>query len=157
MIQLKKILFPTDFSDFSAYAASFAVSFAVDYKAKLYILHVVELPLGMPGIYSMGANDEEIGRTADRLVREELEAASSADLLGKLDYEVACAQGKPFAEIIKFADEAGVNMIIMGTRGRTGLETVLLGSTAEKVLRKSSVPVFVVRRPGHRFVIPPIG
>jgi nucleotide-binding universal stress UspA family protein len=157
MIKLEKILFPTDFSDFSGYAASFAVSFAMDYKATLYILHVIELPLGIPGIYTLGVSERELNQTTERLVREELEKASSRELLRSLKYEVACVKGKPFHEIIKFADETGIDMIVMGTRGRTGLESVLLGSTAEKVLRGASIPVFVVRRPGHRFVIPPVG
>jgi len=157
MIKLNKILLPTDFSDFSAYAASFAVSFAVDYKAKLYILHVIELPLGMPGLFKMGATEKELERQTNELVQQELKSASTEDILGTLNYKVAYRQGKPFAEIIKFAQDEGIDMIVMGTRGRTGIESVLLGSTAEKVLRKSPVPVFVVRRPGHRFVVPPVG
>ncbi len=157
MIKLKRILFPTDFSDFSAYAASFAVSFAVDYGAKLYVLHVVELPLGMPGIYTMGAGQEKLAEMAERLAREELEMATTPDLLEKLDYAVVCLQGAAFQNIISFAQENSIDMIIMGTRGRSELETILLGSTAEKVLRNSPIPVFVVRRPGHRLVIPPVG
>ena len=157
MIQIKNILLPTDFSDFSAYAASFAVSFAVDYKAKLYILHVIEPPLGLPGIYMMGATEEELAEQTEKLAREELESAAPRDLLEKLDYEIAYRQGKPFHEIITFGQHNQIDMIIIGTRGRTGLEHVFLGSTTEKVLRKSEIPVFVVRRPGHRFVIPPVG
>jgi nucleotide-binding universal stress UspA family protein len=154
---LEKILFPTDFSDFSSYAASFAVSLAVDYKAKLYILHVVELPLGMPGIYSLGASEEELERQAQQHVRAELEGATVPELLEKLEYQVVCRKGSAFDHIVRFAESNEVDMIVMGTRGRTGLENVFLGSTAEKVLRKSSVPVFIVRRPGHRFIIPPVG
>jgi nucleotide-binding universal stress UspA family protein len=157
LIKLERILLPTDFSDFSTYAASFAVSFAVDYGAKLYVLHVVELPLGMPGIYKLGSTDEELTSQAEQLVRDELTSASAPDTLQKLDYSVAARQGKPFDEIITYARENDIDMIVMGTRGRTGIENVLLGSTAEKVLRKSPIPVFVVRRPGHRFVVPPVG
>ena len=157
MIRLQKILFPTDFSDFSAYAASFAVSFAVDYKAKLYVLHVMEFPLGMPELYTVSASDEQIAERADHLARAELKAASTEEMFERLDFEISCRQGKPFLEIIDFAKEKEMDLIIMGTRGRGGLESVLLGSTAEKVLRKSTVPVFVVRRPGHRIVIPPVG
>lgn len=157
MIKLQKILFPTDFSDFSSYAASFAVSLAVDYKSKLYVLHVVELPLGMPGIYSMKTSEEELERQAQQHVRAELEGATVPELLEKLEYEVVCRKGSAFDQIVRFAESNQVDMIVMGTRGRTGLENVLLGSTAEKVLRKSSVPVFIVRRPGHRFIIPPVG
>jgi len=157
MIRLKRILFPTDFSDFSAYAASFAVSFAVDYKAKLYVLHVIEFPLGMPGIYSLSGSSEQIAEKAKEFARAQLKSASPEDVLEKLEFEVHCREGKPFWEIIEFAKENKMDMIVMGTRGRSGLESVLLGSTAEKVLRKSTVPVFVVRRPGHRLIIPPVG
>lgn len=157
MIRLKNILFPTDFSDFSSYAASFAVSFACDYGAKLHVLHVVELPLGMPEVFSLKVSMEEVDAKVAEQARQELESASTPAILDKLDYEVACLKGKPFLEIIKFAAEKEIDMIVMGTHGRSALESMLLGSTAEKVVRKAPCPVFTVRKPGHRFILPTVG
>jgi len=158
MIEIRNILFPTDFSDFSKYAASFAVSFACDYGAKLYVFHVVEAHQDIPGLI-LGKTPpmDEIRTKAAELAREELAAASTPDLLEKLDCEVACAEGKPFLEIISFAREKNVDMIVMGTHGRSALMSAMMGSTAEKVVRKAPCPVFTVRLPGHRFVMPAIG
>ena len=157
MIDLKNILFPTDFSDFSGYAASFAVAFAGDYGAKLHVLHVVEPPLGMPETFVLMSSDEELGDKARELARKELETAATPETVKELEYEFTCLKGKPFVEIIKFAKDKKIDMIVMGTHGRSAVETAVLGSTTEKVVRKAPCPVFTVRRPGHRFVIPTVG
>jgi nucleotide-binding universal stress UspA family protein len=157
MVRLKRILFPTDFSDFSKYAASFAVSFACDYGAKLYVLHVAETPHDLSGTLSAKAPLDEIREKAAELAAQELESASTPEMMAKLDYEVHCVGGKPFMEIITFAREKEVDMIVMGTHGRSALGAAMMGSTAEKVVRKASCPVFTVRMPGHRFVMPAIG
>jgi nucleotide-binding universal stress UspA family protein len=157
MVTLKKILFPTDFSDFSSYAASFGISFAYDYGAKLYVLHVVEISLNIAQTLLAHDSMEELSAKAAELGREELESASPPELLAKLDYEVACIRGKPFLEIIRFARDKEIDMIVMGTHGRSALESTLMGSTAERVVRKAPCPVFTVRKPGHRFVMPTMG
>ena len=157
MIELKRILFPTDFSDFSNYAASFAVSFACDYGAKLNVLHIVETTLTIAQPNPANVSMEELSAKAEELAREELESASTPELLAKLDYNVVCVRGKPFLEIIGFAKAKRIDMIVMGTHGRSALESTLMGSTAEKVVRQAPCPVFTVRKPGHGFVMPAIG
>ena len=158
MVEINKILFPTDFSDFSRYAASFAVSFACDYDARLYILHVVEKADDATGeTESKAIPMDQIRTKASELAKAELEAASTPELLRKLDYEIACTGGKPFAEIVAFALKEEIDMIVMGTHGRSALMAAMMGSTAEKVVRKATCPVFTVRLPGHRFVMPTIG
>ncbi len=158
MIKIDNILFPTDFSDFSKYAASFAISFACDYGAKLHLLHVVEITYEIREAVGVEAPPmEEIRSKAKELALEEIEAAATPELLEKLDCEFACVRGKPFAEIIGFAREIEADMIVMGTHGRSALVAAMMGSTAEKVVRKSPCPVFTVRLPGHGFVMPAIG
>ncbi len=157
-MQLKRILFPTDFSDFSKYAASFAVSFACDYGARLYVLHVAEFLHDLPeGLLSNAPSLDSIHEKAEQSARLELESASSPETLEKLDFEFACVKGKPFFEIVSYARDREIDMIVMGTHGRTALEAAMLGSTAEKVVRKAPCPVFTVRMPGHWFVMPTIG
>jgi nucleotide-binding universal stress UspA family protein len=158
MIKMNNILFPTDFSDFSKYAASFAISFACDYGAKLYVLHVVEIAHEIREIVGVEAPPmEEIRSRAKELAIDEIKEAATPELFEKLDYEVACVRGKPFAEIIGFARDNEADMIVMGTHGRGALMAAMMGSTAEKVVRKSPCPVFTVRLPGHGFVMPAIG
>jgi nucleotide-binding universal stress UspA family protein len=157
MINLRNILFPTDFSDFSKYAASFAVSFACDFGAKLYVLHVSETLDDIGQSRADRASADEMLEKVQDLAAGELEDASTPDLLQKLEYEIAYRTGKPFLEIIKFAEEKKIDMLVMGTHGRSALEAAILGSTAEKVVRKASCPVLTVRRPGHRFVMPTLG
>jgi nucleotide-binding universal stress UspA family protein len=158
MIQIKNILFPSDFSDFSAYAASFAVAFACDYGAKLHILHVIETHYDITEAPPDDpATLQDSQKKAVELATDELKAASTPELLEKLDYEVVCRKGKPFVEIVTVANEREIDMIVMGTHGRSALLAAMMGSTAEKVVRKAPCPVFTVRLPGHRFVMPAIG
>ena len=158
MIKIKNILFPTDFSDFSNYAASFAVAFACDYGAKLHILHIVETQQDITDTAPADtATMEESQSKAAELAADELLTASTPALLEKLDYDVTCIKGKPFMEICAFAKEREIDMIVMGTHGRSALMAAMMGSTAEKVVRKAPCPVFTVRLPGHRFVMPAIG
>ncbi len=157
MVKIENILFPTDFSDFSRYAASFAVSFACDYGAKLHVVHVVEISHSISEMFSEKMSEEALDAKVNELAAQELQDASTPDLFKKLDYEITCLEGKPFAEIIKFVQNKRIDLIVMGTHGRSALEAAIMGSTAEKVVRKASCPVLTVRKPGHRFVMPAIG
>ena len=157
MIKLKRILFPTDFSDFSKYAASFAASFACDYGAKLHVLHVVETFLDFYETLSETMPGKELDSRIMELANREIEASTTPEVFKELDIEINCVKGKPFLEIIRVANEQDIDMIVMGTHGRAALEAALMGSTAEKVVRKAQCPVFTVRKPGHRFVAPTLG
>ncbi|GAB4344609.1 MAG: universal stress protein [Candidatus Abyssubacteria bacterium] len=156
MIQLKRVLFPTDFSDFSRYAATFAVSFSHDHGAKLFVLHVIE-PSILDELHVLSVTTQVLEEKSRQLAQEELESATDADVLEKLEYEIVCRKGTPFLEIIRFTRENAIDMVVMGTHGRSALESALLGSTAEKVVRKSPCPVLTIRKPGYRFVIPAVG
>ena len=154
MVELKRILFPTDFSDFSSYAASFGISFACDYGAKLYVLHVVETLLNIAQTLSASVSMEELNAKAAKLAREELESASTPELLAKLDYEVGCVKGKPFLEIIEFARDKKIDMIVMGTHGHRGFAHLLYGRVAEKIVRSAPCPVLVVKDTNYKFRMP---
>jgi nucleotide-binding universal stress UspA family protein len=97
---------------------------------------------------------------------EELKASQKIELdqqlhsryLNKMDdfkeYQVLFKEGEPFLEIIQMVKKESVELIVMGTHGRTGLDHVLFGSTAEKVVRRSPCPVLTVRLPGRKFTMP---
>jgi universal stress protein A len=155
MIDLKRILVPTDFSKFSENALRYATAFAEKFGSHLYLLHVVQdltwfipeailvAPAAMPPLEEF----RTAARTAlDRVVKE-------LNLPG-IKIEAAVAEGTPFEAIIRFAREQNVDLIVMGTHGHTGLAHMLMGSVAEKVVRKAPCPVLSVRHPEHEFIHP---
>ncbi len=155
MIKIEKILFPTDFSDHSKNAFRYAVSFAKEYGAKLYVLHVIEdiqylanaymfdVPI-MPSFADMEQNRlKEMQEFIDREVTDP-----------EIKIEKVIRRGRPFIEIIQMAREENIDLIVTATHGRGGLEHVLFGSVAEKVVRKAPCPVLSIRTPGQEFSMP---
>jgi nucleotide-binding universal stress UspA family protein len=155
MIKLKKILYPTDFSESSLEALKYAVSFARDYKAKLVLMHVVNEKifsegLNLPRVSAPDALAKELAAEAERQLKNLIPAADRTGL----DWEMAILQGMPFLEIIRYARANDVDLIVIGTHGRSGVEHIIFGSTAEKVVRKSPCPVLSVRPSQREFVMP---
>lgn len=149
-MKVETILFPTDFSEGSFHALPYAVDFSKHYNAKFYILHV---------IYDLArAADSHIPHiSADRLykemsewAKEEIENSYIEELRGLPNVEKVVLKGVPYEEILKFAGEKNIDMIVMGTYGRVGFERFIFGSTAERVVRKAPCPVMTVRVPEHR-------
>jgi nucleotide-binding universal stress UspA family protein len=155
MIDLHRILVPTDFSKHSENALSYAAAFAEKFSAELYLLHVVQnLALFIPDAITVAppiAPPVEQFLTAARAA---LDRVVQERNLKQLTIRPEVREGTPFYEIIRFAQENDIDLIVMGTHGHSGLAHVLLGSTAEKVVRKAPCPVLTVRHPEHEFVHP---
>jgi nucleotide-binding universal stress UspA family protein len=152
MISLKKILCPIDHSDGSKEALKYAVSFAMKNEAKLYLLHVIDIRSFDESIDTMAAqipNDETIKQLKTKLLE-----CVPEEIRSDMQIEALVVQGIPFAEIISIAKGNNVDMIVMGTHGRTGLAHIMIGSVSEKVVRKAHCPVLTVRQSGHKFVMP---
>ncbi len=152
MIQLKRLLLPTDFSESAHHAFAYALSFAREFKAQLYLLHVIEvLPSGYAGELfpaAMGRVVEEIqGYARTELAR----LAAEAKERGAVAHE-RVAEGKAAAEIIRVAADEQIDLIVIGTHGRGALSHVLFGSTTERVVRKAPCPVLICRLAEHEFV-----
>ena len=152
MINLKRILVPTDFSDSANHALRYGISFAREYKAELILLHVVEtLSVGYAGDLfpvPMAEVLEEIAGYA------ETELAKLVVLARERGVEASkvVIQGKPPTEIIQYARANAIDMIVLGTHGRGVLDHALFGSTTERVVRKAPCPVLTCRLAEHEFV-----
>jgi nucleotide-binding universal stress UspA family protein len=150
-MKFERILFPTDFSDHAAHAQRYAMSLAKQYGADLHIIHVVQLfsyvvDFGMDNTTQYESVQNSLKEMMDKLLSD------LADEPYPITGEVV--QGDPVKEIITCARNDNSDLIILGTHGRAALEHVLLGSIAEKVVRKAPCPVLTVRMPGHSFKMP---
>ena len=145
----QRILFPTDGSDGADYALDHAIDLAAKYDAKLHVVHVVAdvwYPSGDPeGIdFDTSAVEKHLRERGDRLVREVAERAAE----GGVDCETEVQVGRtPHRAIVDTTEEEDIDLVVMATHGRRGLDRLLMGSVAEKVLRLSEVPVLAVKLP----------
>ncbi len=153
-MQIKTILFPTDFSNGARAAMDHAISLAKDYNAKLILLYVIQdisiAEWYIPSSISVTDLVEDMQKSAwNEMEKWNAEVAAQVK-----DVEKMVVRGVPFVEIIKTAKSKNVDMIVIGTHGRTGIDHMLFGSTAEKVVRKSPCPVLTVRIAGKEFKMP---
>jgi nucleotide-binding universal stress UspA family protein len=144
--QYKKVLFCTDFSENSDYAFEFAYGIANRDEGLLYILHVI--PENPNQIYVRDMLDIVEIRKIKKGLREDFDSRYKERYVKSMNngirYESVTKSGRENEEIINFAKTEKVDIIIMGTHGRTGIEHVFFGSVAEKVLRRSPFPVFII-------------
>ena len=148
----KKILFPTDFSVASDYAMSYAISMAKRYKAKFFLLHVVDTTYDISGFYIPHISAEKLMQEMEEAAEKKLTNISSAISRRVKAREIVVKSGIPHKEILKFAKDKGIDMIIMGTHGKAGLDHLLFGSTTERVLRQANCPVLTIRPPKDMFL-----
>ncbi len=148
-VKIEKILFATDFSEGSTVALPYAVDIARQYGAKLYLVHVVYDITKATGWYVPHVAVGEIYDEIEKNARAEIGKIDSAELKGLKDVGQVILKGTPYEEIIKFAEDNEVDLIVLGTHGRKGIDRVLFGSTAEQILRNAPCPVLSVRlQPG---------
>jgi nucleotide-binding universal stress UspA family protein len=141
---ITRILVPTDFSADANAAFDYARELARKFDAPVHLLHVVEDPLAA-GMWSSEIYTAEIAGLQVNLVRdaEERLRRSVPDAGGTVSTEVRT--GNAAKQIIETARETGADLIVMGTRGRTGVAHVIMGSVAERVVRLAPCPVLTLR------------
>jgi nucleotide-binding universal stress UspA family protein len=143
MFPAHTILYPTDFSDHSRVAFGLASALAREQGARLVVLHVN--PTLGPMVAYGGALAQLQPEEEREKLRKELEQFRVPDPRVRVEYRLA--DGEPAAEILRAAGEAGCDLIVLGTHGRTGLARLVLGSVAEQVLRQAPCAVVTVRAP----------
>ncbi len=148
---ISKILVPIDFSDYSKNALKYAADFAQNFKAKIYLIYVIE-PVIYPADFSIGqvtipTPDVDMNARA----QSELDSLARSFVESSIEVETIIKSGKPFVEINETASEKDIDLIIIATHGHTGVEHLLFGSTAEKVVRKAPCPVLTLREPVKGF------
>jgi nucleotide-binding universal stress UspA family protein len=149
-LKLKRILVPTDFSEPSLKAIRYAERLAEQSGATIHLLYVIERP-GLNNdfeCFPLALPEAELRKIA----KEKLLSIASTEIEELVPVKVQVSFGKPFREIVEVARESDADLIVIATQGHSGINHILLGSTAERVVRHASCPVLVVREHQHEFV-----
>ena len=146
MLEIKKVLCPVDFSEFSAAAYDYAHSFARHYQAKLFIQHVAEPFISVSHQFVSQPLIDQVYAQQAADAEEKIRELSERRSLDQVKYEVVVERGGVADCILELADAEKMDLIVMGTHGKRGLDRLVMGSVTERVLRKAHCPVLAVKR-----------
>lgn len=153
VIKIRKIIYPTDFSEYARCAEPYVKELAKKFKSSVCVLHVIQNPI-VPGSYDIVVDTssflEDARRQADKLLAKPARSLRAAGIKVQTAVEI----GTPFIEIVRAAKDRGADLIVMPTHGHGLVKHLLLGSNAERVVRNAPCPVLTVRHPEHEFVSP---
>jgi nucleotide-binding universal stress UspA family protein len=140
LVSIKQILFATDFSRPSARALPYAVALAEKYRAKVHAVHIAPEPIGLPaaarkGLQSLGVKHQRDDRDALARLQADLQ---------RVPHEILSREGDVWTELSKITRADGIDLIVIGTHGRTGASKLLMGSVAETIFRHAPCPVLTV-------------
>jgi len=141
-IRIKNVLAPIDFSERSIETLAYAQGIAKDFGADLHLAHIYEPDFPLTTVMAMPLALPPVNVAQG--VRRHLKEVASKYGIGLKPGHAHAAQGRPFEEICELARRQKFDLIVVATRGNTGLKHVLLGSTAERIVRHSPCPVLVV-------------
>ncbi len=144
----RRLLVADDFSEHAAAAVDAAISLARELNARVEVVHVYQRPVELLTPYEIALPESvvsEVRTAAAEHLKGSIEKVRAAGLQG----EAHLREGPPAAAIVELAAELPADLIVMGTRGLTGLKHALLGSVAERTLRKASCPVLAVKTSGE--------
>lgn len=148
MPKMKNILCPTDFSEFSDRAIRYACELAETFHADVHLLNVVQgYNAVAPGTGETFAPFTDWLPELRRQSQEQLDKLPGTEWASKVQVHRAIQVGAPIDEIVKYAKEHNIDLIIQGTHGRRGIKHMLLGSVAENIVRYAPCPVLTVRQP----------
>ena len=155
MIDLKKVLVPVDFSDSSDIALRYGRALCGAFSASLHIIHVVQESYAQPWAveaygFSMATLQEDWIKEANAKLEGLLTVADKSTLKAT----AITILGHPVSEILRFASDERIDLVVMGTHGRGPLGHMVMGSVAERVVRHAPCPVLTVHEAEREFVIP---
>ena len=150
MLEVKLILCPIDFSEFSVRAYRHALSLAEHYRAKVVALHVVEqFRFPSAGFAASAGLYDEFCQAAREGGKEQLQEFVKNHTHDEIQPEIVVHQGIASDSILAFAQAQKTDVIVMGTHGRRGYDRLMLGSVTNRVIRRAPCPVLVVCKPQH--------
>ncbi len=153
MVSFKRILVPTDFSEYSDYALRYANAFAKMSGGRIECVHVVDTTFlgdgGVAGVYASTSDIAQSVAAVKAQAEKELKHFVRKEKLLGTEVNPHLREGHAAEEIVKLADEIGADLVIIPTHGRSGLDRLVFGSTCDKVLRSARVPVLAVKHPEH--------
>jgi len=145
MLEIKRILFPVDFTENSSIILPYVLSVSEKYDGMIYLLHVVEdLPIWDSGFYIPHIPWDQYQEEALKGAEKALDRICKEQLQGCPKFQKMILSGDPAQEILKTIERERIDLVIMGTHGRKGLEHVFFGSVAENVVKKSPAPVLTI-------------
>ena len=154
-LSIRRVLFPTDFSEYSVQALPYALAMAEDYGAELHVLHVIPTPEWSLQFETVTPIlDASFFEELEKSARERIEEVVPADVRRRIQVTLAIRQGTAFLEIVRYAKEEQIDLITIATHGHTGLRHALFGSVADKVVCKAPCAVLSVRPREHKFEMP---
>ena len=138
MTPIHRIVCPIDFSPASANALRVAIDYARAFKAEIHAVHAYQLS-------AYASPNSDLARDLEEQIRKEVETFLATVETHGVPVKMALRLGVPYVEIVEAARELNAELVVMGTTGKTGLQHLLLGSVAERVVRTADVPVLSVR------------
>jgi nucleotide-binding universal stress UspA family protein len=148
MINIKKILCPVDFFPASDAAVNYAAGLAANYEAEIHLLHVIT-PIVM-GAYEYAIDATEFVRSMERSSAEEMKALTTRVKIAGVPVSTEIKIGDVYDEVKRAIEVGKPDLIVMGTHGRRGVERWFMGSTTEKLLRHSPVPLVTINANGEK-------
>jgi len=151
MVSYRHILFCTDFSENAQFALPFAIDLTKKYGAILHVVHVYQ-EAGNIAEFEISSNIKMDWIRVAHLMGTEMEKKLQT-ICEQVNKEIGSCQarmlrGRPHGEIIRYAKEANIDLIVISSHGLSGLEHVLFGSTAERIMRESPCHVLMIKRTG---------
>jgi nucleotide-binding universal stress UspA family protein len=147
MKPFEKILTAIDFSESSDFAFEHALTLARQFQAELTVMHVINEPVDLRGFYVPHISFEQLEKEIEEGAEKMMEKFCQTRMGDFTRYTTAIVAGIPYEEILRKAEETGASLIVLGTHGRTGIDHLIFGSTAERVVRSATCPVLTIRLP----------
>ncbi|NIO00872.1 MAG: universal stress protein [Candidatus Latescibacteria bacterium] len=147
MIAFKEIVVPTDFSEHSLRAIDYATGLAEKFGSRLELVYVVEAGLQPADLAWTNVDYGDLNRQHREAAQKHMEGIAKERIPEGISASVSILIGKAFVEIVRFAESVNADLIVMATHGYGGFSHLLLGSTAERVVRKAPCPVLTIKHP----------